>query len=112
MATPSFPRQAEAHPNRYVVVFKPHVTAEQRSGHRAWAAERHFSVLSTTGHGQATTGLLHKFNIGDGQCAGYVAHMPPEVVQEVNDTEEVCITFPPVLRVMERDIHMDTYKFI
>ena len=89
MAAPSFPRQADALPNQYVVVFKPHVTTEQRSMHRAWAAERHFSVLSTAGHRRATTGLLHKFNIGDGQCTGYVAHIPPEVMQEVNNTDEV-----------------------
>ena len=86
------PQQPEAIPNEYIVVFKPHVTSQQRSAHRAWAAEKHFSVLSTRGRGQATTGLLHKFNILNGQCAGYVAHVPEDVIQQINDTDEVTYT--------------------
>lgn len=85
------PQQPEPIPNEYVVVFKDHVTSEQRSAHRAWAAEQHFSVLSTTGRGQGTNGLLFKFNI-DEQCAGYVAHLPAEVAQQIDGTDEVTST--------------------
>ena len=92
MAAPP-PKQSVPIPNEYVVMFKQHVTSQQRSAHRAWAAEQHFSMLSTTGRGQATTGLLHKFNISDGKCAGYVAHLPEELAQQINDTDEV--PYPP-----------------
>ena len=91
MAAPS-PQQPVPIPNEYVVVFKQHVTTQQRSAHRAWAAEQHFSVLSATGLGQATVGLHFKFNICGGKCAGYVAHLPAEVAQKINDTDEVPYT--------------------
>lgn len=88
------PQQPVPIPNEYVVMFKQNVTSQQRSTHRSWCAEQHFSVLSTAGHSQGTTGVLHKFNISDGKCAGYVARLPEELVQQINDTDEV--PYPPL----------------
>lgn len=92
MATPQIrrlPDQREAIPNQYIVLFKPTVSSQQRATHRAWAAERNFSTLSTRGHGLNTTGLLSKFNINDGEVAGYTARLTEDVAREINDTDEV-----------------------
>lgn len=82
----------EAIPHQYIVVFKPHLTSAQRAIHRAWAAERNFSLLSEHGHGLGNTGLLHKFNLGgDGSFAGYVARIPEVLAKEIERVEEVRI---------------------
>ena len=78
-------------PDQYIVVFKPHVTTEQRAAHRAWVAERNFSLLEEHGHVSGHTGLLHKFNIGEGRCAGYAARIPQDLAREIHEADEVKI---------------------
>lgn len=94
------PQQPDVIPNEYIVIFKPHVTSEQQSAHRAWVTEQCFSTLSATGRGQGTTGILHEFNIHDGQCAGYAAHFPDEVAKHINDMDEV--TYTPLCPLSKR----------
>jgi len=83
------PEQPEPIPNQYIVVFKDGTTSTTRQKHRAWAAERHFDVLSTQGHNIGTRGLLHKFNVCDGAVTGYCAQMTAELAEEINNTDEV-----------------------
>ena len=89
-----FPQQAI--PDQYIIVFKPHLTAVQRSAHRAWASELHLTSLSTYLHGATTngtyTGVISKFNFGEGKFAGYVARVREDVKREIEArSQEVCI---------------------
>lgn len=88
------PAQGEAIPNQYIVVFKQGVTSQARATHRAWAAERHFSVLSLHGSGLGTVGLISKFNVCDGELCGYSAAIPAHLAEEINNTDEVDFVEP------------------
>jgi len=89
MAAPAAPQQPEPIKDQYIVVFKPECTSEKRAAHRAWAAELHFEALSDEGHGGGATGLLHKFNMGNGHLAGYTARVTGSVIQKITETDEV-----------------------
>ena len=83
------PAEPEAIPNQYIVVFKKGVESAARRQHRAWAAERNFSALSTHGHGHGNHGLISKFNLCEGELCGYSARITEGLAQEINDTQEV-----------------------
>ena len=87
---PSSPQ--EAIPDQYIIVFKPHLTASQRSAHHTWVTGFHLTSLSThicstdADTSETYTGVISTFNFG--KFAGYVARVREDVKVEIEGRGE------------------------
>ena len=94
---------ANAIPNQYIVVFKPHTPEEARQEHLEWARSAHSeaTALRAESGGPELTGVGQQFNVET--LAGYVASIDPNLRSEIESREEASPYAPsPIFQLTNR----------